>query len=239
MKWKSKELPLGSFFVMKGFLRLTGPMGRRVLKVLRFDGPSARGLWYRHWTRLRREGSEGSEGSACLRQAGSKGGGIALRVHSEHDWQEQRDAPIIVSRFPFRGDEFYNSAPRNGEPYNRASPVGNAPLLPTASPPEGEILAVLCLVLFMRVKAERRANFPLRGKSPQGNRGAFPSGVSPVVRFSRRRHVYSSPHSGDTITLSPERAVKPPNPPTEGRSIFRTFRARRALNLGRKAVPLT
>ena len=26
------------------FLRLTGPMGRRVLK---FDGPSGRGLWYR------------------------------------------------------------------------------------------------------------------------------------------------------------------------------------------------
>ena len=27
----------------------------------------------------------------------------------------------------------------------------------------------------MRPKAERKANFPLRGKSPQGNRGAFPS----------------------------------------------------------------
>ena len=37
---------------------------------------------------------------------GSEGYGIALRVHSEHDWQEQSDAPIIVSRFPFRGDEY-------------------------------------------------------------------------------------------------------------------------------------
>jgi len=30
------------------FLRLTGPMGRRVLK---FDGPSGRGLWYRPYGR--------------------------------------------------------------------------------------------------------------------------------------------------------------------------------------------
>ena len=37
---------------------------------------------------------------------GSEGYGIALWVHSEHDWQEQSDAPIIVSRFPFRGDEY-------------------------------------------------------------------------------------------------------------------------------------
>ena len=206
MKWKSKELPLGSFFVMKGFLRLTSPMGRRVLKYdSRFAAEGcgiaighACGVHSEHDLKeqsdaqiivsrfpFRGEGSEGSKDSE-----GSKGGGIALRVHSEHDWQEQRDAPIIVSRFPFRGDEFYNSAPRNGEPYNRASPVGNAPLLPTASPPEGEILAVLCLVLFMRIKAERRANFPLRGKSPQGNRGAFPSGVSPVVRFSLPKAAY-------------------------------------------------
>ena len=29
-----------------------------------------------------------------------------MQVHSEHDWQEQSDAPIIVSRFPFRSDEY-------------------------------------------------------------------------------------------------------------------------------------
>ena len=34
----------GKRVVEKGFLRLTGPMGRKVLK---FDGPSGRGLWYR------------------------------------------------------------------------------------------------------------------------------------------------------------------------------------------------
>ena len=59
----------------------------------------------------------------------AEGCGIALRVHSEHDWQEQSDAPIIVSRFPFRGDEFYNSAPRNEKPYSRASPAGRFPVL--------------------------------------------------------------------------------------------------------------
>ena len=43
---------------------------------------------------------------------------------------------------------------------------GNAPLLPpaAASPPEGEILAALCLELLASLEAERRANFPLRGK---------------------------------------------------------------------------
>ena len=33
-----------------------------------------------HWTHLRCEGSKGSKGSACLWQAGSKGGGGALRA---------------------------------------------------------------------------------------------------------------------------------------------------------------
>ena len=57
-----------------------------------------------------------------------------------------------------------------GKTYNRASPVGNAPLLPpmAASPPMGEILAALCLVLLLRANAERRANFPLRGGKGTG-----------------------------------------------------------------------
>ena len=57
-------------------LKIDRPVGRRVLK---FDGPTGRGLWYRP-----------------------------------------------------AGDEFYNSASQNGKPNNRASPDGNAPLLPTA-----------------------------------------------------------------------------------------------------------
>ena len=105
-------------------------------------------------------GSEGSEGSK-----GSEG---------------------VVS--PLRGDEFYNSASRNEKPYNRAAPVGNAPLSPPTAvlllkgsmsldsqvaslpyesssfaTPEGEVLAALCLKMLMRTKAERRANLPLRG----------------------------------------------------------------------------
>ncbi len=76
------------------------------------------------------------------------------------------------------GDEFYNSAPRNGKPYNRAdarrkcTPFGT---FGTTFPPEGELLAVQCIEVLMRPNAERKANFPLRGKSPQGNRGALPS----------------------------------------------------------------
>ena len=76
-------------------------------RVLKIDRPSARGLWYRLWTRPNgREGSKGSEGSACLRQAGSKGSGIALRAMS-----------FII---PLRGMENRTTAP---------SARGNAPLL--------------------------------------------------------------------------------------------------------------
>ena len=69
--------------------------------------------------------------------------------------------------------------------------VGNAPLLPTAplhgkasheifsrlmapykfrslATPEGEVLAALCLELLLSLKAERRANFPLRGGKGTG-----------------------------------------------------------------------
>jgi hypothetical protein len=40
---------------------------------------------------------------------------------------------------------------------------GNAPLLPTAPPPEGEVLAALCHEMLVSLEAERRADFPLRG----------------------------------------------------------------------------
>ena len=76
----------------------------------------------------------------------------------------------------------------------------------TTFPPEGELLAVLCIEVLMSSEAGSRANLPLRGKSPQGNRGAFPSGVSPVVRFS-------IPRSG-IIKLIAQRAIPPPFEPS-------------------------
>ena len=52
----------------------------------------------------------------------------------------------------------------------------NAPLLPTAPPPEGEVLAPICIEMFMSLEAERRENFPLRGKwCDSTQRGAFPA----------------------------------------------------------------
>ena len=84
----------------------------------------------------------------------------------------QRVQKVVVS--PLCGDEFYNSAPRNGKPYNRAAPVGNTPLSPPTAvlllkgsmsldsqvaslpyesssfaTPEGEVLAALCLEMLM------------------------------------------------------------------------------------------
>ena len=49
----------------------------------------------------------------------------------------------------------------------------------TTFSPGVELLAVLCIEVLMSSEAGSRADFPLRGKSPQGNRGAFPTGRRP------------------------------------------------------------
>ena len=86
-------------------LKIDRPAGRRVLK---FDGPTGRGLWYRP-----------------------------------------------------AGDEFYNSASQNGKPNNRASPDGNAPLLPTA-PLHGKASHVIFRSLSLPYKSRSLAT-PLCG----------------------------------------------------------------------------
>ena len=91
---------------------------------------------------------------------------------------------------PWRARENKQTALRAGENRTTAPLArGNAPLLPPAAAsapresvsrdfqvavlpyksrslatPEGEILAALCFEMLMRTNAERRANFPLRGK---------------------------------------------------------------------------
>jgi hypothetical protein len=75
--------------------------------------------------------------------------------------------------------------------HNRASPAGNAPLLlPVAtSPPEGEILATLYFELLVRVKAERRINFPLRGKWCAAPKGVhFHAPQARLFGFAAERH---------------------------------------------------
>ena len=49
--------------------------------------------------------------------------------------------------------------------------------------PEGEILAALCLDVLMRPKAERRANFPLRGGKGTGFVGSRRATENPVTCF--------------------------------------------------------
>ena len=100
----------------------------------------------------------------------------------------------------------YHLSPLGSMSLDSQSPVGSLRIQFFATP-EGELLAVLCIEVLMSSEAERRANFPLRGKSPQGNRGAFPSGVSPVIRFS-------IPQSG-IIKLIARRAIPPPSEPFE------------------------
>ena len=64
----------------------------------------------------------------------------------------------------------YNRASPGGKQANRPAGDGNAPLLPpaAASPPEGEILAALCIDVLMSSEAEWRADFPLRGGKGTG-----------------------------------------------------------------------
>ena len=77
--------------------------------------PYGQPLW---GVKVRRLWCLGSEGSACLWQAGSKGGGIALRAM-----------------------KFYDSASQNGKPQNLASLVEMHPYrwLAPPLPPEGEV----------------------------------------------------------------------------------------------------
>ena len=89
----------------------------------------------------------------------------------------------------------------------------NAPLLPpaAASPPEGEILAPLCIEMFMSLEAERRVNLPLRGRCRR-QKGCISSGRSPVVK------VFLPPTGGNILIArraipqpSGRRPVKPTN----------------------------
>ena len=86
------------------------------------------------------------------------------------------------------------------------APAGNAPLLSPAatSSPEGEILAALYFELLMRVKVERRVNFPLRGKSRTAGIGVhFHAPQARLFGFAAERHTKLIAPQGDTITLGP------------------------------------
>ena len=99
-------------------VRVDGPKGPKVLRVLKFDGPSARGLWYR---------PAGDEYICRLSAA----------------------APPLAAKTiqpRLRRVEMH--------PFWCCAPL----------PPEGEVLAALCLEMLMSPEAEWRANLPLRGR---------------------------------------------------------------------------
>ena len=58
------------------------------------------------WTHLRCEGSKGS-----------KGGGLPSRCTANTFRRSASDAQNVVSRFPFRGNEYYNAAFRRSRPH--------------------------------------------------------------------------------------------------------------------------
>ena len=113
---------------------------------------------------LRGPGSKGSEGSE-----GSKGCGIAIghalsgvkvqRVQKVHrvqrGWYRRFAAMSFI--IPLRGMKNRTTGlrPLEMHPY---------PRLRRYFPPEGEVLAALCLEILMSPEAEWRANLPLRGR---------------------------------------------------------------------------
>ena len=165
-------------------------------------------------------GSKGSEGSACLWQAGSKGGGIALRAMSFVCRLTAAGKPLQpgFARWKYTPSA-YGTSPR--ESVSRDFQVA---LLPYKSrslaTPEGEVLAMLCLEVLMRPKAERRANFPLRGKwCVSTKRGAFQAPARAVCLFSSGRSpvVWFSLRCCHKLTLTPLPSIHSPTTKWEGR----------------------
>ena len=70
-----------------------------------------------------------------------------------------------------------------GKPYNRASPVGNAPLLVPAAPlpPEGEVCSTLGLCSHKNRDGKHRANLPHRGRCRR-QKGCI--SIGPQARFA-------------------------------------------------------
>ena len=94
-----------------------------------------------------------------------------------------------------------------GKTHNRPSPVGNAPLLPTAPPPEGEVLAALCLVMLMRemllcdllcprLRGKGGAVRHQRGRAAEGSCFLFSFRAKGAVVwfYQKRRPLYSKGH---------------------------------------------
>ena len=97
-------------------------------------------------------------------------------------------------------------------------PVGNAPLSPPAAvlPPEGEVLAALCLEMLMSSEAKRRANLPLRGRCRR-QKGCISIARRAVVWFSRARQrgcMVFIPRSG-IIKLIARKGDTTPSEPSE------------------------
>ena len=119
---------------------------------------------------------------------------------------------------------------------------GNAPLLPTAPPPEGEVLAALCFEMLMNSEAESRANFPLRGKSREAGIGVHFHEHSEVCLFSlARRAVVWFYHNGafhyvkaPTTAADRQHKTLPSEP---ARSVGRTHRSVRQHMTGRTRAP--
>ena len=84
----------------------------------------------------------------------------------------------------------------------------------TTFPPKGELLAVLCIEVLMRPKAERRANFPLRGKWCAAPKGVHFHRAKPgcTVFHSAERNYKTHRPKGDTTPSEPFEPFEPSEP---------------------------
>ena len=88
--------------------------------------------------------------------------------------------PKLALSLPIKGPSFcrltvFGGSAARGSENQTTAPAARWKCTPLGAiaplPPEGEVLAALCLEMLMSSKAEWRANLPLRGKSPQAGIG--------------------------------------------------------------------
>ena len=85
----------------------------------------------------------------------------------------------------------------------------------TTFSPEGELLAVQCIEVLMRPEAERKANFPLRGKWCAAPKGVHFLRAKPgcTVFHSAERNYKTHRPKGDTFPTEPSEPSEPFLPP--------------------------
>ena len=150
---------------------------------------------------------------------GFRGEGIAAsRCTANTFCRSVSDAQNVVSRFPFRGDEYVCclAAAKTVQPGLR--PVGNAPLFPYGDFPRRRKFALCPAFELISISKHSAAKTSPSGGGAVGRRGAFPRAIGPVVWFSLARKggckgfIHNGGEAAHLHPLNPLHLLYPLNP---------------------------